>query len=76
MYIVLSKVTADAEFSNDFIDDFRCSGTVFEKLEDSRSDEVEVEHLASPYIQYDGSVLAMRGANAFCNSVHRKAPLC
>jgi hypothetical protein len=72
LYVVLSKVAADAEFSKDFFDDFWCSGTVFEKLEDSRSDEVEVEHLALPDIQYDGSVLAVRATNACCNSVHLK----
>jgi hypothetical protein len=46
LYVVLSKMPADAEFSDDLIDDLWLGGPALEKFEDSRADEVEVEHLA------------------------------
>jgi hypothetical protein len=65
LYIVFSKVPANAEFSNDLINDFWLRRAVFQKFEDSRSDEVEVEHLALPDIQDNGAILAVRASNTF-----------
>jgi len=43
--IVLSKVPTNAEFPADLIDNRSFGGTVLEKFEDSRPNQVEVEHL-------------------------------
>ena len=63
--IILGKVSADAEFSNDLLNDLWLRRTAFEKFENSRAHEIDVEHPALPDIQNDCAILAMRAANAF-----------
>jgi hypothetical protein len=63
--IILGKVSANAEFSDDLLNDLRRSGRTFEKFEDPRTNEIEVEHLALPEIQNDCAILAMCAAHTF-----------
>ena len=70
MYIVFSKMPADAELSNDFIDNLWLRGPFFEECENSRSDEIEVEHLTLPDIEDDCAVLAVCAAHCVGDSVH------
>jgi hypothetical protein len=65
IYIAFRAVTANAKLSNDLIDDLWLAGPTFKKFKDSRSDEVEVEHLAVPNIQDNGTILSVRAADAF-----------
>lgn len=53
------------EFLADCLDDCRFRVPSLNKFEDSRTDDVEVEHLALPDIQHNGAVLAMSAADAF-----------
>ena len=64
-HVAFGDLSADFELVADFIDDYRFGGSVLKKFEDPRRDEVEIEHLALPDVQGDGSVLAMGAANAF-----------
>jgi len=73
--VAFGGISAHFKLLADFIDNCRSGCPSFKKLEDSRTDEVEIEHLALPDIEHYGAILAMRTANAFCNSIHRKAPL-
>jgi hypothetical protein len=64
--IILGKVSADAEFTNDLLNDFwLLRRPAFKKFEDPRAHEIDVEHVALPDIQNDCAILAMRTANAF-----------
>jgi len=74
VHIVLSKVPADAEFSNDLIDNRRLSGTLFEECEDSRSDEIKVEHLTLPDVQDDCAILSVRAAHCVGDFIHLESP--
>jgi hypothetical protein len=71
IYVILSTISANTELSSDRIDDFWLGVSLFEESEDTRSNEIQVEHLASLDIQYDRTIFATRAANVFCNSVHR-----
>lgn len=62
-HVAFSDVPAHFEFLADFIDDCRLRCPSFKKLEDARTDQVEVEHLALPDIQDNGAILAVRAAN-------------
>jgi hypothetical protein len=73
--IVLSEVPTDAELANDLIDNFRSGRPGFNELEDPRSDEVEVKHLALSDIEEDSTVLAMGAAHRVRDSVHREPHL-
>jgi hypothetical protein len=70
LYIVLGTVPANAELSDDLIDNLCLGGPLSEKCEDSRSDEVEVEHLTLSDIKDDCTVLAVGAAHCVRNSVH------
>lgn len=72
LYIVLGTVSAYAELSDDLIDNLCLSGPLFEECEDSRSDEVEVEHLALPDVEDDRAVLAVGAAHCVGDPVHLK----
>jgi hypothetical protein len=65
LYIVLGTVPFNAELLNDRINDLCLRSPAFEKFQDSRADEVEVEHLSLPDIQDNGAILAVRAADAF-----------
>jgi hypothetical protein len=75
LHIVLGAVPVDAELPDDLIYDFGLARPSFEKLEDSRSGQVEVEHLALPDIKNDGAVLAVGAAHRAGHSVHLKSHL-
>ena len=75
MYIVFSKMPADAELSDDLIDDFWLGRSVFEEFENSRSDEVEVEHLTLSDVEDDCTVRAVGAAHCVGNPVHLKPHL-
>jgi hypothetical protein len=70
VYIVFSKMPADAKLSDDLVDDFWLGRPVFEEFENSRSDEVEVEHLTLSDVEDDGTVLAVGAAHCVRNSIH------
>jgi hypothetical protein len=70
VYIVFSKMPADAELSDDLIDDFWLGRSVFEEFENSRSDEVEVEHLTLSDVEDDCTVRAVGAAHCVKNSIH------
>jgi len=70
LYIALSKLPAHAELSNDLTYDFWLGRPIFKEFEDSRSDEVEVEHLALPDIEGDCAVLSVCAAHCVRNSMH------
>ena len=74
VYFPLNTIGAHIELSLDHIDYFRLRATFFEELEYSRSDEVQVEHLALPDIQNDGAVLAVRAAHCVGDFVHLESP--
>ena len=63
--IVFSDSLAHFEFLADFIDDGQFGGPAFKKFDDSRSNEVEVEHLALPDIQHNSPILPMCAADGF-----------
>jgi len=73
--VAFGDIPAHFEFLADFIDDCRFGRPGFKELENARTDEVKVEHLALPDIQNDGTVLSVCAANSFGHSVHRFAPL-
>jgi hypothetical protein len=73
--IILGKVPADTEFSNDLLNNLWLCRPAFDKFENARAYKIEVEHLTLPNIQHYGSILPMGAADAFWNSVHRETSL-
>ena len=73
--IVLHKFPADAELAAISSTIAGSVEPIVEKFEDSRSDEVEVEHLALPDIEDDRAVLAVCAAHCVGDPVHLKPHL-
>ena len=63
--IAFSGFAIYLKFLADSLDDCRFRLPNLKKFENSRTDEVDVEHLALPDIQHNGAVLAMRATDAF-----------
>lgn len=64
-HIAFGDIPTHFEFMGDFIDDSRLSCSGFKKFEDSGTGGIEVEHLALPDFEHNGSILAVCAANAF-----------
>ena len=73
--IAPSKIWANTKLLANFANNFQFGGPSFQQLEDSRSDEIEVEHLTLPDIKDDGAVLAVGAAHCVGDAVHRKPHL-
>jgi len=74
-HVAFCNDAAHVELVTDSIDNRRFVSSVLEKFEDSRSDEIEVEHLPLPDIEDDCSVLAVCAAHCVGDPVHLKPHL-
>ncbi len=74
-HITFDSFAAGIELAADHIHDIGLRRPFFKKLENPRSNEIQVEHLALLDIEDDRAILSVRAANSIRDSVHRLAPL-
>ena len=67
-HVGFGRSAVDPEIARELFRDIGLRTTLLQEFENSRSDEIEAEHLPVEDVEDNTAILAVRGPDVFCNS--------